>query len=304
MILETMALELGLPIHFIANLAKSASYEYKTYQIPKRTGGFRTIHHPSRRLKALQRWLLENIVKELPVHRAAAAYQPGSSIFHHAKKHVASRYLLRMDLTDFFPSIKKDDIKNFMASQAALFSTWSPLDHEAFCNIVVRNGALTIGAPTSPSLSNAICYEMDVQLDTVCSRSLVNYTRYADDLFFSSERPGVLKPIESEVTNIISALKMPANLKINKAKTRHSSKRGSRRVTGITLGSDGNLYIGRHLKRVIRSSIHRFDVLDERAKAKLCGLTSYAVGFDPEFLNSLIQKYGLSTVREAMQKTT
>src|SRR2546425_637146 len=58
MIIEKMALELGIPINFVTSLSRTASHEYKTYGIPKRSGGTRIIHHPSRRLKALQRWLL------------------------------------------------------------------------------------------------------------------------------------------------------------------------------------------------------------------------------------------------------
>jgi len=62
MILERMALELDLSVGFLQGLANGASYEYKTYAIPKRGGGTRTIHHPSRRLKAVQRWLARKVI--------------------------------------------------------------------------------------------------------------------------------------------------------------------------------------------------------------------------------------------------
>ena len=71
----------------------------------------------------------------------------------------------------------------------------------------------------------------------------VKYTRYADDLFFSTREPNVLKQIEKEVNSIVSNLSVPAKLTVNSKKTRHSSKKGARHVTGIVLGSDGRPHI-------------------------------------------------------------
>ena len=90
MIIERMAVELGLPESFIHTVARSASHAYKAYSIPKRTGGTRTIYHPSRVLKGLQRWLLRNVIEELPVHAAATAYIIGRSILDNARVHMAS----------------------------------------------------------------------------------------------------------------------------------------------------------------------------------------------------------------------
>ena len=126
------------------------------------------------------------------------------------------------------------------------------------------------------------------------------YTRYADDLFFSTVQRDLLFEIEKKVIKIVSELKVPANLKVNKDKTRHSSKRGARRVTGIILGSDGAPHVGRGLKRKIRALIYRFDSLDAPNKASLAGLIAYASGFEPDFLNRLIDKYDLPTVNRAM----
>lgn len=294
-----MARDLGLPAGFIVNLAHGASYEYKVYSIAKRTGGRRVIHHPSRRLKALQRWLLANVVEALPVHAAAAAYRKNRSIFDNAELHAKSRYLLRMDLTEFFPSITQTDLASYIAEHETLFGGWTHLDVDVFCRLVCRNSTLTIGSPTSPALSNAICYQMDVSLHALSTKSAVTYSRYADDLFFSSNGPDVLRRIEAEVERVVSEVKVPAKLRINTTKTRHSSKRGARRVTGIVLGSDGCTYIGRAYKRRIRALIHKFDSLDQPTRASLVGLIAYAIGFDPQFMNCLIDKYGLDAVRKA-----
>lgn len=300
MILERMSADLAVPVSYVEGLARGASREYKTYEIPKRTGGNRTIHHPSKRLKALQRWLLVNVLNTLPVHAAAAAYRAGRSIFDNAARHTSSRYLLRMDFEDFFPSIQTADFARYVREHPHLFTGWPPSDVEVLAKLVFRDGRLTIGAPTSPAISNILCYELDATLDAMSAASDVVYSRYADDLFFSTAHPNVLGDIEARVVGIVKGLSTPAGLVLNTAKTRHSSKRGRRRVTGITLGSDGRPYIGRHRKREIRALIHQYASLDNKQKAYLAGLISFAIGLDPQFMNHLVAKYGLAKVRTAM----
>ena len=297
-----MADDLGLPVEYITNLARGASYEYKEYWIAKRTGGYRVIHHPSRRLKALQRWLLQNVIDSFPVHPSAVAYRHGKSIWDNARVHAKSRYLLRMDLKDFFHSISERDIRNYISHHAGLFISWSVPDIDAFCGLVCRRQILTIGAPTSPALSNAICHDLDVSLHALCETMGVKYTRYADDLFFSTLEQNVLAIVEKEVRNIIPSLPVPQKLSVNTTKTRHSSKKGARHVTGIVLGSDGLPPIGRAFKRRIRALIHKYASLNGASRASLAGMIAYAEGFDPDFINSLITKYGLPAIRGAMTR--
>ena len=205
-----------------------------------------------------------------------------------------------MDFESFFPSITESDLRKYIGDHLDRFAKWTVNDKDVFCNLVCRFKSLTIGAPTSPALSNAICHDLDVALQALSEQKGIAYSRYADDLFFSADQPNVLKEVQKDVARLVAKLKIPASLKINKAKTRHSSRKGSRRVTGITLGSDGNTYIGRKLKRKIRSLVYRQDTLDNASRASLAGMIAYASGFDPDFLNSLIAKYGLSVVSKAM----
>lgn len=299
MIVQQMAQALGLPESSVQGIAYAASHSYKKYTIKKAGGGERTIFHPSRALKSLQRWLNAAVISSWPVHSSAMAYRKGLSIRHNASAHQHSKYLLRMDFSDFFGSIKSTDVDEYAGSRPALFSQWTADDMVVFKRIAFRNGTLTIGAPTSPSISNALCVDLDVQLFDLCAKHQVTYTRYADDLFFSTIYPDVLAGIEGKVASITAALKLPAGLSLNKAKTRHSSKKGARRVTGIVLGSDGETYIGRDLKRRIRAMLHTYETLSLEERAKLKGLLGYATGLDPDFKNSLITKYGLTVVQQA-----
>ena len=299
MITEKMAADLGIESSFVRSVARGASHAYKTYAIRKRSGGERLIAHPSKQLKALQRWYLTYVLPAFPVHSAAMAYREKISIFDNAATHADSRFLLRMDFRNFFPSISEADLRTYIQGRAALFEGWTPFDIDIFCMLVMLDSHLAIGAPTSPALSNILCFDMDCELSDLCAKHGVSYTRYADDLFLSTSQPNVLNAVQSQAEAIVSGLSLPAHLQINTAKTRHSSKRGARRVTGIVLGSDNKPYIGRRLKRKIRSLIFNLDSLGAQSRAHLSGLLAYAVGFDPDFMNSLIMKYGHAKVRKA-----
>src|SRR6185295_6318401 len=122
------------------------SHLYKSYEIPKRSGGVRVIYHPSKPLKAVHRWLNRFVIASLPVHAACFSYRKGKNIAQNAALHCASRFLLRMDFVEFFPSIKTDDIMKYIQSRSAYFNGWSVEDSEAFCRLVCRHGALAIGA--------------------------------------------------------------------------------------------------------------------------------------------------------------
>jgi RNA-directed DNA polymerase len=299
MILEQMSTELSVPLKYVERVVNSASHQYKGYTIPKRNGGERLILHPSRRLKALQRWLLSNVIESWPVHQAAMAYRSQRSIFDNAKAHAKSNYLLRMDMENFFPSITSQDMFAFMAKRPTLFEGWTAEDQDGFCRLIFRKGRLTIGAPTSPAISNAICLDLDSALSGISIRHGVVYTRYADDLFFSSGTKQVLYGVEADVKVAVTSLQIPRELRINAAKTKHSSKRGTRRVTGIVLGSDGVPYVSRETKRYIRSLVNQVDRLNEPERPKLAGLIAYVTGFEPDFMNRLILKYGPEKVERA-----
>lgn len=304
MLIESISNKLFLPAHYVGNLAAGASYHYKTYAIPKRNGERRWIDHPSKPLKAIQRWLVSNVIVHFPVHPAATAYCAGRNIANNAHLHVRSRYLLRVDLHDFFHSLLGDDVRALFRL-ARMFlpdhDGWLEEDVEVFISFVCKDEHLTIGAPSSPSLCNALCYQLDVQLTALADANELVYSRYADDPVFSRVAPGRLKDIVSSVQNTLASLQYPKSLGVNGAKTWHASRRGRRKVTGIVLTSDAKLSVGRSLRRQLRSEVYRWSKLDRPSKARLAGLLAYVRGIEPKFINSLILKYGADSVLKAMR---
>jgi Reverse transcriptase (RNA-dependent DNA polymerase) len=226
----------------------------------------------------------------LPVHDAATAYEHGRGIRFNAERHKGSRFLLRMDFEAFFPSLQSDDVEavlNKPGSRKRLDAGWSQEDTYLVTSLVCRFQRLVIGAPTSPKISNAICFEMDEQLLAMAKQFDVIYTRYADDLFFSSTEPNLLRKVQRATTRIIKNLKTPSGLKLNKSKTRHSSMRGRRVVTGLILANDGSISIGRHKKRFLRSLVHRYPELTVADQLSIRGWLAYCGSIEPDFLNSL-----------------
>lgn len=296
---QDLARYLGLTERYVFNIAAKADHAYFKFSVPKRDGSMREIYHPSSRLKALQRGLTRLVISQWPVDPAAMAYRPGINIRDNAEKHAKSNYLLRLDFENFFPSITGKDIDEFLGRTQP---EWGQHDRQLFARLVCLDGRLTIGAPSSPGLSNAICFDLDRQLAQLTEMmNLVAYTRYADDLFFSSDAPDVLCDVPGRTDDIVKALEVPENLSLNHAKTRHSSRAGRRRVTGLVLGSDYQVRIGRQMKRKVRALVHQWDQLTFEERNRLAGTLAFIRDVEPEFLNQLYVKYGARAVSKALR---
>lgn len=299
-LLEEMSAGLMLPRPLISGVVRKASYAYKSYYIPKRSGGQRTIHHPSKELKALQRWLLHNVIAKWPVHDAAYAYREGVSIRDHAEQHVRNSFVLRMDLKNFFPSLDAEDIQAWLGDEESIpGQDWSPDDIFYFTEIVCRFGRLTIGAPTSPALSNSMCFDLDARLSLLAAETGTRYTRYADDLFFSTSERDILGGVPNAVKEVLTASTYPKGLAVRDDKTRHASKKGRRQVTGLVLGSDGKVHAGRARKRFVRRQMFRFAELADDEREQLAGHIAFIMSIDADFLNALVLKYGKEAVEDA-----
>ena len=294
MLIERLQAQSGVSKARLLALSRTASKRYKVYNIPKRGGGVRQISHPSRTLKAIQRWISNALLCDLPVHQAATAYRRGKSIRANALAHAESKYTLRMDFQNFFPSFSSKNIQDFLRERNGKFSLPLSTDDLKFVgSIVTRNAALTIGAPSSPILTNAMMYDFDREIYSLADQEGLVYTRYADDLFISSDDPRVLTPIGNRVL-LVSKSYPYARLRINHQKTAYLSRRYRRSITGLVVTPNGGVSIGRDRKREIKALIHQFTMetlpLDKVGRAR--GLVAFAMDSDPEFYASLCRKYG------------
>jgi hypothetical protein len=290
MVIEEISKRLALPIPFLEKLARTASHRYCKYSIPKRTGGERTIYHPAKELKLIQRWLLQNVLINLPIHPAATAYRPEINIARNAEKHVSNNYLLRVDFEDFFPSLRDSDVVGVLEanSQILVKGGLTAEDLNFITKIVCRSASLTIGAPTSPQLSNAIMFPLDQTWSDQAKELEVTYTRYADDLYFSTNRPNVLNEILTTIRRELNANKAP-KLTINEKKTALSSRKYRRLVAGLVLTSDRKISIGRDKKRRLSAFVNKLKRRQLQAQdvQKLRGWIAYVRSVEPMFVKAL-----------------
>lgn len=307
-LVERLSDEFSLPIEDLIYLLRSAPYRYKVYQIPKKKAGqWRTIAQPARELKPIQRWVMRNILTEFPIHESAVAYRKGRNILDNASPHARHRYLCKLDFRNFFPSIKSADLAKLIRSSQGSHK-WTDDEVDFLSRILFwrknRNSGLelSIGAPSSPMVSNILLYRFDLAIGTLCNRLGIAYTRYADDMTFSTGQPRILEIVEKQIPKICTAIGSP-RLTLNHKKTVHTSTKGSRRVTGLVLSNDGGVSIGRTKKREVRAAFYRFVAgeLDKNETARLAGTLSFINSVDPTFFRRLSAKYGQAAVTRLVE---
>ncbi|HBQ65657.1 MAG TPA: RNA-directed DNA polymerase [Leclercia adecarboxylata] len=299
-IIEIISKKTMLSSSNVITFIHTAPYRYKKYYLKKNSGGVREIAQPSRELKIMQKLILELLAPYLPVHENAFAYVEGKSIKRNALMHHKNEYFLKMDFSDFFNSIKPLDLRNTLTDNG--FETipvnLNLIDKLFFYKKTKKSGlSLSVGAPSSPLISNAVLYDFDIKVTELCERQDIIYTRYADDLTFSCNEKGKLIGFQKEIVRILRKMKSP-KLKINDKKTIYASRAVSRRVTGIIINNNGDLSLGRHKKRMISSLIHRYTLnqLNNDDILKLKGYISYAKHIDINFVSSMNKKYGAETL--------
>lgn len=289
----------------VTTLLMRGPYQYKHYQIEKRTGGKRDIFHPTPNLKAVQRWLVKEHLQTLPVHDSVYSYRTNRGIRQHAEAHLHSNFLLRLDFKNFFPSITQDWLLQFLLEKS--HEGTLSLDDQAvaacmrvLCRFNKLDGslALSIGAPSSPAISNAILYLADVEAHSLCAELGCIYTRYADDIYVSAREKNVLTDAERHVRSAFS--QHAPRLEFNADKRINVSKKAKRVVTGLNLTPDRRLSVGRELKRSIKTLVHLHSQgrIDPLERPRLCGLISYIRDVEPAFYDSLVMKFGLATLEQ------
>ncbi|MCO6524336.1 MAG: retron St85 family RNA-directed DNA polymerase [Candidatus Schmidhempelia sp.] len=284
---------------------------YKVYKILKRTHGYRVIAQPTKQLKEYQRKFIKIFSQYLVVHEYAMAYQKNKNIQQNAEIHKNNSYLLKIDFENFFNSITPALFWNewentnpdiFDEDEKKLFSRllfWNPNRKRTKQEKLI----LSIGAPSSPSISNFVMYRFDKLITQYCLNKNINYTRYADDLTFSTNTKNILYQIPAEVSKNLNLL-FGNKLRVNNSKTVFSSKAHNRHITGITITNNNKLSLGRERKRYIRALVHQYKYAQlEKADIQyLKGLLNFCKSIEVSFIHSLAQKYGNETLKNIMKE--
>ncbi|MBI5879790.1 MAG: RNA-directed DNA polymerase [Chloroflexi bacterium] len=252
-------------LYYYAFKARGVDH-YKVFQVPKKSGGTRQICSPSSPLKLIQR-KLNQIFQSVYVPKASVhGFVKDRSIVTNARRHIdgtpRKRYVLNIDIADFFPSITEGRIKGLL--MATPYNLPRDLAH-VIAGLVCLDGRLPQGAPTSPVLSNMICARMDTQLRRLAQKYRCVYTRYADDITFSTSLPRFPAGLATgndtnrqivvgdELASVISG----NGFAVNQKKVRLRSKDNRQEVTGLTINRFPN--VTRSYVRQIRAMLHSWE---------------------------------------------
>lgn len=301
-IVDRMLKELPFSAGELNDLISTAQHRYKVYRIPKRKPNqFRTIAQPSPEIKLIQRWLISKVFSSLPIHKTATAYREGKSIGDHAALHAKNRFLLKMDFTNFFPSISVLDVRRYLIEIGKMSTEDARIVSLLVCWRDKAKGklCLSIGAPSSPHLSNVMLYVFDKRIVQLCRTQKVFYSRYADDLAFSTNRKEVLSEIVRQVQVVCEELEYP-KLAVNHKKTVSTSRAFRRVLVGLFLTPEGAISLGREKKRRLRSELYRFsqDRLDTADISRLRGELAFAWSVEKQFIFSLLRQLGEEVFRK------
>ena len=268
-----LAIAMGITIgqlRFLAFSRRIATIShYIHFQIPKKTGGVREISAPLPRLKQAQQWILDNILEQIVLHPTAHGFRRGRSIITNAQPHVGALVVINLDLQNFFPSISYRRIKGIFRSlgySEAIATILGLICTEPDVTAVELDGKsyyiaqserhLPQGAPSSPALTNLLCRRLDRRLDRMASGRGFTYTRYADDLTFSTTDSERLR----EIGNILQGTQgivTHEGLTIHPAKTRVLRQSQQQEVTGVVVNQ--KLNVDRSTLKRFRAALHHIE---------------------------------------------
>ncbi len=265
-----LARAIGLPVPRLRWLAFHAEVATRThyihFNVPKKSGGTRTLSAPHRTMSLAHRWIFEQIVSKLPAEPVAHGFLPGRSILTNARPHAGHAVVVNLDLEGFFPSIGFPRVRKVfervgyspaVATILALICTECPrktviLEGTRY-HVATGPRGLPQGACTSPGLSNQVARRLDRRLTGLAAKLGLTYTRYADDLTFSGD-----EALENRVGYVMARVRHIAQeegFTVNESKTRVLRRNTAQMVTGLVVNDRPG--VRRDEVRRLRAILHR-----------------------------------------------
>jgi RNA-directed DNA polymerase len=240
---EHLAAYLGISASLIRQILHKKEYHYRCFELVKGDGDVRLISTPKTYLKVIQWWIMDNILNTAEVGTAVHGFTRGRSYVSNAQEHLGANHLLNVDIKKFFPSIT-----TAMVSRVFVELGYETDGANLLAELCTLAEAAPTGAPTSPMLGNLVLKDFDKTMIKLAAN--YTYTRYADDLTFSSES---LIPEEfyHEVQNAVTA----SGFRLNLQKTKFMGRGDRMEVTGVVINEFPNL--PRNWRNWARGFLHR-----------------------------------------------
>jgi len=309
-------------------VAHSELDSYKKFSIRKRSGGRRFIYVPNPKLMKIQRWINEFILKQIPVSSSSHAFTKGSSIKKCAIKHCGCRWLIKLDIQDFFESVS--EIQVYRVFRQLGYSPLVAFELGRLCtvptlslsprrnikhwlvwkrNSVIRYyhqpalGYLPQGAATSPLISNLVMKGCDIKLEAIAFKYSLIYTRYSDDISFSTRSKSFTREEANSVIYEVYKVLAEQGYKPQYRKTKIISPGSKKIILGLNVEGDFPS-LQKEYKDAIRQHLYyleKFGVSEHIInrgfdsiwgfKSHLKGLIDYAKMIEPDFAEAMLQKF-------------
>ena len=280
---------------------------YRSFKIPKRSGGLRQIDAPNDELKRALYDLKMIFEKKfyMSYHTAAFAYVHGRSTIDSVKRHQQnkSRWFLKTDMRHFFPSTSPEFLMKMLCMTfpfcAFVQDDWGNREFlEKALSLCFLNGGLPQGTPTSPMLTNALMIPIDHAISKTCHEYQPHlcYTRYADDILISSEYSFKWTDVQNKLIAILNSFEAPFSL--HPDKTRYGSSAGRNWNLGVMLNAENKITIGHEKKKVFKAMVFQFMTDDAKGVAwgledvqHFLGLISYYRMVEKESIDAILATY-------------
>lgn len=240
---------------------------YHTFEIQKSGRKPRTISAPDKRLKMLQRKIAAMLDGIYRPRAGVHGFIKDRSVKTNAEAHLRRKFVINLDLADFFPSISEKRVIGLFQALGV-----DARVAEILARLCCNQGVLPQGAPTSPVISNMICFRLDKQLQRIAKDSRCIYTRYADDITFSSYQPPsplfeVIPPAGAFSPDLLNVRVRSAfsdnGFSLNATKTHYADKHSRRTVTGLKINELVN--VDRRYIRNIRAALYSVEKIGPAA---------------------------------------
>ena len=248
---------------------------YRMIEVKKKNGKKRRVYDIKYPLKAYQYYINTNILKEYDISKYATAYYKGASIKKNAEKHCGKRYLLKMDLADFFAHITEDMVR------ANVFNKkhFSPFICYALTKLCTYEGHIVQGAITSPTISNIVMKHFDDVMGMWCKKNDISFSRYSDDITFSSNKP--LYPAYCKAKSLLTKM----GFELNENKTKFITNANRQMVNGVVVNEVPR--VTREYRRNLRQEVYyvlRYNLYanDTKYTEQLMGKVSWILQINPE----------------------
>lgn len=230
---------------------------YRAWLVPKGDGRHRLIEAPKPRLRQMQLKVLNEILARIPAHPAAHGFVRGRGVLSFAKPHQQAAVLLRFDLRDFFPGIRRARVEAVFRSMgysssvskclANLCTSVCPAELAKQAGEIYQQRRLPQGAPTSPGLANYCAYRLDARLAGLAAAAGGFYSRYADDLALSGDQNFARHA--TWVRREVNAIVQDEGFRLNQQKTKTLGRGQRQLAAGIVLNA------GTHVPREDRKRL-------------------------------------------------